>query len=694
MIISSFTGLLTFLIAIVLVLALPVAVFWLLFKLVSGCCWLLWKGTRGVATGVGWTARGVGFSVAHVFEFVKNTILDTLRFTGALLTSVFVIPPILGNVLLGRWSAANHYGRAFERELKEAWIRLYRVAIGNPVRLLGLRALTEGVEERLPEVMAFAPGSDSPRGGEARFRGYVVRGSLPRGGSGARLYIAEPTAEKRDELARAKLICPSTVVIKAFFLEDGSTLPQIVRESRALTAAKELGLVLDHTLEQESFWYVMPFVPGSDLAEVTRSLHQRAGDEGLAESGLREVMAYAAQILGTLERFHTAGMWHKDIKPANVIVSSDGYAHLVDFGLVTPLRSAMTLTTHGTEFFRDPEMVRLAMQGVKVHEVDGVKFDLYSAGAVLYSMVENSFPAHGSLSQVSKRCPESLRWIVRRAMADTKNRYSSAREMLADLVAVMESADPFAVGPADLPSFRGDSTLVASLDPERFTPPSPTGFTPLPSEPLPKKSKPIRRRIHGAVLAASLLFFALLSFGALVTVGGVRDASAVHYVPQASQAMVVAETSETCYVHEDHIHHSEFCKGHTGSELARAMPERLLSGEPFDVLIVNDLPPTLETGVLEELENSLRDSQMVPHGLRLEDERELEWLAETRRVAGVAFPFDGEVEDRLERYLADNDVLDALYWLGTGPEGVLVHRIIAPPSEGEAPAHVADAVLR
>jgi hypothetical protein len=35
----------------------------------------------------------------------------------------------------------------------------------------------------------------------------------------------------------------------------------------------------------------------------------------------------------------------------------------VDFGLITPLRSAMTLTTHGTEYFRDPEMVRMALQG-------------------------------------------------------------------------------------------------------------------------------------------------------------------------------------------------------------------------------------------------------------------------------------------------------------------------------------------
>ena len=83
---------------------------------------------------------------------------------------------------------------------------------------------------------------------------------------------------------------------------------------------------------------------------------------------------------------------------------------------MTPLRSGMTLTTHGTEYFRDPEMVRLALTGVKVHEVDGAKFDVYAAGAVLFSMIENSFPAHGGLSQITsaarRRCAGSSaeRW--------------------------------------------------------------------------------------------------------------------------------------------------------------------------------------------------------------------------------------------------------------------------------------------
>src|SRR6185436_9646092 len=143
-----------------------------------------------------------------------------------------------------------------------------------------------------------------------------------------------------------------------------------------------------------------------------------------------------------------------DVKPENVIVH-DGRAHLVDLGLVTPLRSAMTLTTHGTEYFRDPEMVRQALRGVKVHQVDGAKFDIYAAGAVLYFMIENTFPAHGGLSRITMPSPEAVRWIVRRSMTEYNQRYANADEMLRDLDYVMRAGDAYAVKPADLPSMRG-----------------------------------------------------------------------------------------------------------------------------------------------------------------------------------------------------------------------------------------------
>ena len=185
----------------------------------------------------------------------------------------------------------------------------------------------------------------------------------------------------------------------------------------------------------------------------------------------------------------------------------------------------MTLTTHGTEYFRDPELVRMALRGVKVHQIDGARFDVYAAGAVLYAVIENQFPAHGGLSRIERRCPEALRWIIRRAMTDYDKRYLTSRAMLADLEVVLHADDPFALKPAELPSMRGDGADAAAeavaaavpLDPiempepERQNPlrdPAQPVGTPAAEPPVPPRAAPNARRVRlanwwtGAMAAA------------------------------------------------------------------------------------------------------------------------------------------------------------------------------------------------
>ena len=410
--------------------------------------------------------------LARLTRLVGGVVLDVIRIYGHVLALVINLTLTLVNLLFGRWDKLGDSGTAMQSELVGTLMAIYRILVVHPLRFLGLGSLVDRDEPAVPAVdpadldelggpaLVFdadvGVGAKPTNTDPASFEGYELLGALPRGGSGARLYVAKPVGDKVARLSRMAGKPVDRVVIKTFSLEDGSTMPQIVRESRALEAARDLGLVFEHELASSRFHYVMPYVPGDDLATVTRDLHQRSGPEGLSAGSMRAALNYFGELLITLERFHQKGLWHKDIKPSNVIVSR-GRVHLVDLGLVTPLRSAMTLTTHGTEYFRDPEMVRLAMQGVKVHEVDGVKFDLYSAGALLYSMLENSFPAHGSLSRFSRRVPESLQWVVRRAMADMDKRYANATEMLADLNAVLRSENPYSLKPGELPSMRGES---------------------------------------------------------------------------------------------------------------------------------------------------------------------------------------------------------------------------------------------
>lgn len=416
--------------------------------------------------------RATGGLVKGLFRFLGLEVRDLVVAAGALISCSIAGLMAAMSTLRGNRRAMLHFSAAAGEDARSFGLAMYRVVLGNLLRACRLTPIIDAIERRLPGLIRSAPGAThKPAVGSGarstqKFEGYRIVGTLKSGGSGSRLYVAVPDEKRREAFEKAGHHGVTKVVLKCFSLGDGSSLPQIVRESRALDAAKRLGLVLDHELSAERFMYVMRFVPGDSLAVVTERLHRRSGSGGLDDAGLNSVLGYTADLLRTLATYHDGGLWHKDVKPDNIIVD-EKRAHLVDLGLVTPLRSAMTLTTHGTEYFRDPELVRLALRGVKVSEVDGSRFDVYAAGAVLYSAIENSFPAHGGLSQVTKRCPEALRWIVRRAMTEYDKRYTSAEAMLADLRVLMRAADPFKVRPAALPSMGGVEPDPGELAPER-----------------------------------------------------------------------------------------------------------------------------------------------------------------------------------------------------------------------------------
>jgi serine/threonine protein kinase len=405
---------------------------------------------RGLGAFVAWIFTAIGWFIDHILSFIVGMLGDAIRLVGAVIAMVLFVPIVLVCVVFARWSAAGHFGGSVKRELTVFGLCLYRIALQRPLNLLMLGGLLEGIEQRVPEAVAAAPPRDPNRRAVNQFPGYTIVATLPGGGSGARLFVAEPSPEKRRRLAGE----PAQVVIKAFNLSSGSNLPQIVRESSALQCARTLGLVLEHSLDADRFYYVMTYHAGEHLGVVTRQLHGESPSDGLGRRQLVTSLGYLRDLLVTLEAYHHGGLWHKDVKPENIIVH-DGQAHLVDLGLVTRLQSAMTLTTHGTEYFRDPELVRQALRGAKVHEIDGTKFDVYAAGAVLYFIVENTFPGHGGLSAFSKRSPESVKWIIRRAMADYNQRYETVDAMLADIDAVLVGGDPAQVRPADLPSMTG-----------------------------------------------------------------------------------------------------------------------------------------------------------------------------------------------------------------------------------------------
>ena len=103
---------------------------------------------------------------------------------------------------------------------------------------------------------------------------------------------------------------------------------------------------------------------------------------------LRQSIDYAGQVLAALEYAHARGVVHRDISPANIIVTEGGTLKLTDFGLaksLTNLRITQSGTLVGSLYYTSPEQVRGS------REIDG-RSDLYSLAVVLYEMATGTKP--------------------------------------------------------------------------------------------------------------------------------------------------------------------------------------------------------------------------------------------------------------------------------------------------------------
>ena len=161
----------------------------------------------------------------------------------------------------------------------------------------------------------------------------------------------------------------------------------------------------------------------------------------------RQIVELAAGVADGLAAAHGAGILHRDVKPANILASSTGYAKLADFGLArlgeeTPAASgvfgdeARTLpgAILGTVSYMSPEQAA-------GRSVDA-RSDIFSFGVVLYEMLAGrrpfaapiDFDDAGTPHPLPEHLPASLRMAVEKALEkDPNDRYQSMREMVVDL---------------------------------------------------------------------------------------------------------------------------------------------------------------------------------------------------------------------------------------------------------------------
>jgi hypothetical protein len=193
-----------------------------------------------------------------------------------------------------------------------------------------------------------------------------------------------------------------------------------------------------------------------------------------------EAVAVASGIAQALEIAHKAGIVHRDVKPANVLLSRDGRLKVADFGIAKAARGSdsdpelpdLTAVGHmvGTAKYLSPEQVSGG-------EVDA-RTDVYALGAVLYEMLcgRAPFVADNDLATATARLhamperprsvlrtiPPRLDEIVMKALAtDPADRYPSAAALWADLQAAPVDVElGGSVGGADQPT--ADATTVTA----------------------------------------------------------------------------------------------------------------------------------------------------------------------------------------------------------------------------------------
>ena len=260
-----------------------------------------------------------------------------------------------------------------------------------------------------------------------RLGAYEITSFIAAGGMGT-VYRARHTVLGRE--VAIKTVSPTTIV-------GARVRRRLIREAKhaSLLTHPNICSIYDVGESEGLPYIVMEYVSGTSLSTIIRE----------RVPALTRALAYAADVAAALEHAHDRGIIHRDLKSANVVVSDDDRAIVLDFGLarhlpddVGPPRPESTLTLDafaGTLSHMAPELLR--------GERADARSDVWSLGVLLYELLSGELPFSGRTQfetssailgeppkPLSGRVPLALRLIVERCLIkDPSGRYASAHEV-------------------------------------------------------------------------------------------------------------------------------------------------------------------------------------------------------------------------------------------------------------------------
>ena len=255
-------------------------------------------------------------------------------------------------------------------------------------------------------------------------------------------------------------------------------MERFIREAHAAGQLNHSGIITIYDADQvdDIAFIALEYMAGG-------SLRDRLRDRGRLEP--KEAVKIAVAICGALSAAHDQGVVHRDVKPANILMHTDGGIKVADFGIARVSDSTLTQdgAIVGTPYCMSPEQV----MGQKV---DG-RSDLFSVGVILYEMLTGQRPFTGDVfgailhkivnedpvtpHEVNAGLDENLSRVVMKALSkEPEKRYQDGRMMAAALrESLKEKPNPAVLaldaenGVKPKPPQHDISTMLSMLSPEQ-----------------------------------------------------------------------------------------------------------------------------------------------------------------------------------------------------------------------------------